>query len=234
MRRTAVAIRHVPFEDLGTFEAVLQEMGYQVRYCESGTDELPDPVDGADLAVVLGGPVGVYETEAYPEMAAERRWVETRMEARRPIVGICLGAQLMAAALGSAVEPMARKEIGFAPLELTEAGKRGPLRHLEGISVLHWHGDSFATPAGAERLAATGLCRDQAFALETWALALQFHAEVDGGSGFERWLLGHAVELAGAGVDPRELRRQAARCADSLRRAARTMFAEWLSGVFGL
>ncbi|HUZ95390.1 MAG TPA: glutamine amidotransferase [Edaphobacter sp.] len=231
MGQTVATIRHVHFEDLGTLEAFLQEAGYQIRYYESGVDELPDPVTGAALAVVLGGPVGVCETEAYPEMASERLWLKTRMEACRPTVGICLGAQLMAAALGSEVGPMGRKEIGFAPLELTEAGRRGPLRHLEGIAALHWHGDSFAIPAGAEHLAATNLCRNQAFALGPRMLGLQFHVEVDGGSGFERWLLGHAVELAGAGIDPHELRRQAAFWTEQLRRAAQAMFAEWLSGI---
>ncbi len=231
MEKTVAAIRHVHFEDLGALEALLQEMGYQIRYYESGVDELPDPVTGAKLAVVLGGPVGVYETEAYPEMASERMWVKTRMEACRPTVGICLGAQLMAAALGTEVGRMNQKEIGFAPLELTAAGRRGPLRHLEGIPVLHWHGDSFAIPVGAEHLAVTNLCRNQAFALGPRMLGLQFHVEVDGGSWFERWLLGHAVELAGAGIDPRELRRQAARWREQLRRAARAMFADWLSGI---
>ncbi len=231
MEKTVAAIRHVHFEDLGTLEALFQERGYRIRYYESGVDELPDPVAGANLVVMLGGPVGVYETEAYPEMAAERTWVKTRMEAHRPTVGICLGAQLMAAALGSEVGPVGHKEIGFAPLELTVAGRRGPLRHLEGISVLHWHGDSFAIPAGAEHLAATDLCRNQAFALGQRMLGLQFHVEVDGGSGFERWLLGHAAELAGAGIDPRELRRQAALWKEPLRRAARAMFAEWLDGM---
>lgn len=233
MEQMVAAIRHVHFEDLGTLEELFQEAGYPIRYYDAGVDELPDPVTGAKLAMVLGGPVGVYETEAYPEMAAERAWVKMRMEASMPTVGICLGAQLMAAALGCEVGPMERKEIGFAPLQLTEAGRRGPLRHLEGISVLHWHGDRFAIPADAEHLAATDLCDNQAFALGPQMLGLQFHVEVDGGSGFERWLLGHAVELARAGIDPRELRQEAARWRDPLRRAARAMFAEWLAGVEG-
>jgi GMP synthase (glutamine-hydrolysing) len=183
------------------------------------------------LAVVLGAPIGVYETAAYPEMAIEQRWVKARIEAGRPTVGICLGAQLMAVVLGSEVGPMGHKEIGFAALELTEAGRRGPLRHLAGIPVLHWHGDSFAIPAGAEPLAATRLCASQAFALGPRMLGLQFHLEVDGGSKFERWLLGHAVELAAAGIDPRELRRQAAQWGEELRRAARIVFTEWLAGI---
>jgi GMP synthase (glutamine-hydrolysing) len=231
MEKTVVAIRHVHFEDLGTLDAVLQDAGYRIRYYEAGVEEIPDELAEAGLAVVLGAPIGVYETAAYPEMAIEQRWVKARIEAGRPTVGICLGAQLMAVVLGSEVGPMGHKEIGFAALELTEAGRRGPLRHLAGIPVLHWHGDSFAIPAGAEPLAATRLCASQAFALGPRMLGLQFHLEVDGGSKFERWLLGHAVELAAAGIDPRELRRQAAQWGEELRRAARIVFTEWLAGI---
>ncbi|MGC9198242.1 MAG: glutamine amidotransferase [Acidobacteriaceae bacterium] len=233
MEQIAAAIRHVHFEDLGTLEPLLHVAGYQIRYYDSGVDELPDPVTGPKLAFILGGPVGVYETEAYPEMAAERAWVKARIEASMPTVGICLGAQLMAAALGAAVGPMEQKEIGFTPLQLTAAGRRGPLRHLEGISVLHWHGDRFAIPAGAEHLAASDLCDNQAFALGPQMLGLQFHVEVDGGRPFERWLLGHAVELAKAGIDPRELRQQSAHWSKPLRQATQAMFAEWLAGVEG-
>ncbi len=231
MRKRVAAIRHVHFEDLGTFEPLLREQGYEIRYCQSGVDELPDALTGAELAVVLGGPVGVYETQAYPEMAAERSWLKARIEAGKPTVGICLGAQLIAAALGAGVGPMGQKEIGFAPLELTATGRRGPLRHLEGVPVLHWHGDSFAIPEGAEHLAATEVCRYQAFALGPRILGLQFHAEVDGGAGFERWLLGHAVELTAARIDPCELRRQAAHGQQRLRRTAHAMFSEWLAGA---
>ncbi len=231
MRKKVAAIRHVHFEDLGTLESLLREQDYEIRYYQSGVNELPDAVTGADLAVVLGGPIGVNETEAYPEMVAERKWLKARIEAGKPTVGICLGAQLMAAAAGAVVEPMGRKEIGFAPLELSVVGRHGPLRHLEGTAVLHWHGDSFTLPAGVEHLAATGVCRNQAFALGRQLLGLQFHLEVDGGREFERWLLGHAVELAGAGIDPNKLRRQAAHWREPLRQAAHAMFAEWLTGI---
>lgn len=232
MLKTAVAIRHVHFEDLGTFEAVLTAAGYRIHYYDLGVHDLwtLDP-PLADLLVVLGGPVGVYETDAYPFLAEERQILEARLEAGRPILGICLGAQQIAATLGAKVAPSGIKEIGFSELTLTDAGRVGPLRHLEGVSVLHWHGDAFQIPEDAENLATTALCATQGFALGRNVLGLQFHPEVDACAGIERWLVGHAAELASAGVDPRALREDAQRFGPALRDAARKALTEWLQGL---
>jgi GMP synthase (glutamine-hydrolysing) len=232
MMKTAVAIRHIHFEDLGSFEAVLTAAGYKIHYYDLGVHELwtldpPLP----DLLIVLGGPVGVYEADAYPFLLEERRILEARLAAARPTLGICLGAQQIAAALGAKVEPSGVKEIGFYELTLTEAGRQGPLRHLEGVSVLHWHGDTFAIPNGAVNLASTPLCATQGFALGRNVLGLQFHAEVDACAGIERWLIGHAAELASVDIDPCKLREDAKRLGPPLREAARTMLREWLQGL---
>lgn len=232
MIKTAVAIRHIHFEDLGSFEAVLTAAGYKIHYYDLGVNELwtldpPLP----DLLIVLGGPVGVYETDAYPFLLEEKRILEARLTAGRPTLGICLGAQQIAAALGTRVAPSGVKEIGFHELTLTEAGRQGPLRHLEGISVLHWHGDTFAIPNGAVNLASTPLCATQGFALGRNVLGLQFHAEVDACTGIERWLIGHAAELASVEIDPRKLREDAKRLGPPLREAAQTMLREWLQGL---
>ncbi len=137
-----------------------------------------DPL-APDLLVVLGGPVGVYQTEAYPFLADELRLLETRLKASRPTLGLCLGSQLIAAAMGAKVAPAGHSEVGFSKLTLNDAGQASPLRHLEGVEVLHWHGDTFALPEGATLLASTELCRHQAFALGPNILALQFHPEPD-------------------------------------------------------
>ncbi|WP_257541778.1 MULTISPECIES: glutamine amidotransferase [unclassified Sphingobium] len=232
MLKTAVVIRHIHFEDLGTFEAVLTAAGYRIHYYDLGVHELwtLDP-PLADLLIVLGGPVGVYETDAYPFLAEERQILEARLEAGCPTLGICLGAQQIAATLGAKVAPSGHKEIGFSELTLTDAGRVGPLRHLEGVSVLHWHGDAFQIPEGAENLATTPLCAAQGFALGRNVLGLQFHPEVDACAGIERWLVGHAAELASVGIDPRSLRDEAVCHGPALRDAARRMLTEWLQGL---
>ena len=232
MLKTAVAIRHIHFEDLGSFEAVLTTAGYRVQYCDLGVNELwtLDP-PLADLLVVLGGPVGVYESDTYPFLIEERRILEARLTANRPTLGLCLGAQQIAAAVGAKVQATGIKEIGFFALTLTDAGREGPLRHLEGVAVLHWHGDAFETPDGAVNLAMTPLCAAQGFALGRNVLGLQFHPEVEACAGIERWLVGHAAELAAAGIDPRALRAEAKRFGPPLRDAARKMLGEWLQGL---
>ncbi|QTL01645.1 glutamine amidotransferase [Aquabacter sp. L1I39] len=232
MLKTAVALRHVHFEDLGTFAPVIEAAGYGVRYVDVGVDPLwtIDPVR-TDLVIALGGPIGVYETRTYPVLLDELDLLRTRLAAGRPTLGLCLGAQMMAAALGAKVGATGVKEIGFSPLALTPDGARGPLRHLADVPVLHWHGDMFDLPAGSLPLAATPLCRNQAFAMGPNVLGLQFHPEADLASGFERWLIGHAAELAGAAIDPVALRLGAARHGDALRQAGSAMLADWLASL---
>src|SRR5262249_11551817 len=154
-----------------------------------------------------------------------------RLAAGRPTFGICLGAQFIARALGAAVAPAGTKEIGFSRLSLTPAGEASPLRHLRGVAVLHWHGDAFAMPDGADRLAATPVCPTQACSKGANIMGVQFHPEADAGRGFERWLIGHAAELSAAKIDPRALRADAEQFHARLREAGQAMFAEWLDAL---
>jgi GMP synthase (glutamine-hydrolysing) len=229
---TAFALRHVHFEDLGTFEPVLSRAGYKTRYIGLGMDDVSalDPLE-PDLVIVLGGPIGVYETVTYPFLRDELQLLQTRLAPGRPTLGICLGAQLIAHALGAAVAPTGNKEIGFSPVTLTPSGETSPLRHLRDVSVLHWHGDAFAIPDGADHLAATSVCAAQAFSKGPNILGVQFHPEVDAEHGFERWLIGHAVELSAAKIDPRALRANAERVHAPLRAAGQAMFSEWLEAL---
>jgi GMP synthase (glutamine-hydrolysing) len=154
----AVVLQHVAFEDLGTLQPLLLAQGWQLQVLQAGVDAL-DPAEVADLLVVLGGPISANDTETYPFVTDSIALLQRRLQQQRPTLGICLGAQLMARALGASVAPSGGKEIGFAPLLLTDEGQRSPLQALQGIPVLHWHGEAFELPAGARRLASTPACR---------------------------------------------------------------------------
>ncbi|MDR2960865.1 MAG: glutamine amidotransferase [Stenotrophomonas sp.] len=222
----AVVLQHVAFEDLGTLHPLLLAQGWQLQVLQAGVDAL-DPAEAADLLVVLGGPISVNDVDLYPFLDDSIALLQRRLLQQRPTLGICLGAQLMARALGAQVAPSGGKEIGFSPLLLTDEGQRSPLLALQGIPVLHWHGEVFELPAGARRLASTPACRHQAFAIGHHALALQCHPELDARQ-FERWLIGHTLELAQAGIDPSDLRAQARRYGAPLAAAATAMFSQWL------
>jgi GMP synthase (glutamine-hydrolysing) len=226
--KSAVAIRHIHFEDLGVVEPFLRRQGYVLRYLDAGVDDLAAvDVASPDLVVVLGAPIGAGDEESYPFLADELALVRHRLDVERPLLGICLGAQLIARVLGAEVKPMGVKEIGFSPLTLTEEGKASPLAALGTVPVLHWHGDQFGIPPGATRLAYTDVCANQAFAMGRAVLGLQFHLEADPAK-IERWLLGHACELGQAGVDPREIRRQAREFGAALSAAAPEVVGQWL------
>lgn len=231
MRKTAVAIRHVYFEDLGSFVPVLEEAGYAIRYCDVGVDDLHAlATEDIDLLVVLGGPIGAYEDDKYPFLGAEIALLEQRLRNRQPTLGICLGAQLVARALGARVYPGPAKEIGWAPVTLTKVGRAGALAHLDGVPVLHWHGDTFDLPAGSERLASTELCSNQAFAFGANILAVQFHPEVEGDL-FERWLIGHASELSHAKLSSQVLRGETKRLAAVAREHGQRCLRAWVDGL---
>ncbi|MGN6325092.1 glutamine amidotransferase [Pseudolysinimonas sp.] len=234
MPRRALAVRHVLFEDLGILEPLLVARGYEVSYADAGIDAVSVASALApELLVVLGGPIGVGDVDRYPVLRDEIAAIAARLDAGLPTLGICLGAQLMAAALGADVAPTGRLELGFAPLTLTSEGRDSVLADLDGVPVLHWHGDQFDIPAGAVRLAETPGFPNQAFAVGASALALQFHPEVDP-TLLERWLIGHAGELTEAGVDPRDLRADAREHGDALTAAGRRVFERWLDGTDAL
>ncbi len=173
-------IRHVEIEDLGYLGASLESHGIDFRYLDAETllEPDPDPPDGP--LIVLGGPMGAYELEKYSFLAPEIEVIRRQLERGQAILGVCLGAQLLAAAAGGRVYPGAHgKEIGWAPVELTEAGTADPLwsGFPRRFNTFHWHGDTFELPTGAEVLARTARY-PQAFRLAPRAYGVQFHPEV--------------------------------------------------------
>ncbi|MCG5074886.1 glutamine amidotransferase [Paraburkholderia tagetis] len=233
MNREVLAIRHVYFEDLGSFERVLGDRGCPVRYVDVGFARVGalNPVS-TSLMVILGGPINACDDARYPTLAPITALIEKRIAAGLPTLGICLGAQLIARVLGARVYASGQQEIGWTPLTLTDAGRASPLRHVDGAStsMLHWHGDTFDLPQGATRLASTPLCENQAFSWGSHVLGLQCHPEVRADR-FEPWLIGHAAEIDAACIDVNLLRAQTAQHGPALEVHASRMFGEWLDAV---
>jgi GMP synthase (glutamine-hydrolysing) len=230
---TALVLRHVEFEHLGILGPLLAARDYQMAWHDAPVADLRGlDAQTPDLVVVLGGPIGVYEQDPYPFLTEELRLVDRRLASGRPLIGICLGAQLIAHALGARVYPGKAKEIGFAPVTLTDAGRCSALAPLgPDIAVLHWHGDTFDLPANTVRLAATALTPNQAFSAGDAVLALQIHAEADTRE-LERWLVGHAHEIASVpGLTVPALRADARRFGPPLMEAGRRVFEAWLDAA---
>jgi GMP synthase (glutamine-hydrolysing) len=231
----AVVLSHVPFEDLGSLQPVLRERGFSIEIIDAATAPFPlQLAELCDLLIVLGGPIGVYETDAYPFLMGEIECVRRRLEAKRPMLGICLGAQVMAAAAGARVYPgTAGAEIGWKPVAWSGAGEPpawfAPLL-AEAPAAFHWHGDTYDLPDGAEPLAKTDQYENQAFQKNGNALALQFHPEVTV-LGLERWYVGHAVELAKRGISVPELRAAGVEHAPRLMLAAQEFWNAWLDAI---
>lgn len=233
--RTCLTLQHVSFEDLGTLEPLVRALGMQIVTRQAGVDDLGSEGArqewlNADLVVVLGGPIGVYEQDRYPFIADELDRVRERLASGKPLIGICLGAQMIAAASGQRVYPGPAKEIGFKPLIPSEAGQSSCLQALAdcGHQVLHWHGDTFDLPPQATLLASTDLVRNQVFTIGDTVLGLQCHLEAAPDQ-LERWLIGHTAELTAADIDLHTLRADRDRWGDALSQASQTVFMRWLA-----
>jgi len=233
--RRALVLSHLAFEDLGSLEAPLRERGFEIESVVAATARFPLPQAGfCDLLVVLGGPIGVYDQHNYPFLKDEILCIAERLAARQPILGICLGAQLMAAALGAGVYPGQNgAEIGWFPIQAASEANPpewfAPLL-TSGLFLFHWHGDTFDLPPGALHLAKTDRYANQAFAIGDCALGLQFHPEVSA-DGLESWYVGHACELHHAGIAVANLRSSAHEHAAALEAAAARFWKLWLDAI---
>lgn len=168
-----MALRHVAFEDLGLFAPIMEREGWDVAFCEAAVDDLSHhSIKNAELLIILGGPIGVCETDDYPFLTAEIALIEYRLSRDLPTLGICLGSQLMARALGGRVFKGPVKEIDWGTVDLTQQGRSSCLKALQGDDavVLHWHGDTFDLPREATRLASNRNYENQAFSTDATRL----------------------------------------------------------------
>ena len=229
MTRTALILQHDPSIHLGNIGPVLRDAGYDVRVVDVTTEDVAaiDPNE-ADLVVVLGGEMGAYQTEEYPFLADEQALLRARLDAERPTLGVCLGAQLMAGALGERVYKGDSMQIGFRRVEPTAAGASSPIRHFGDVPVVEWHGDTFELPERATLLASSSDYSNEAFAIGDFALAVQFHPEVTDEM-HEQWVSDGYNELDEHALDPDALREDRAAYSSGMQEASRRAFSEWLA-----
>ena len=170
-----LVLRHESFEGLGVFEDALARRAVSFFYHDLGGDI---PRENFPAAIVMGGAMSA--NDALPGLARELQWIERALHAGTPLLGICLGSQLIAKALGARVYRNPELEIGWAPVSFTAAGRADPLfRSLPSpANFFHWHGETFDLPAGAEWLAYSEKCRHQAYRYRANVYGLQFHPEV--------------------------------------------------------
>jgi GMP synthase - Glutamine amidotransferase domain len=171
--------QHAPFEGPGSIADWANERGHTIETTHLYAGEVPPPPDSFDWLVVMGGPMSVHDEAVHPWLRTEKAILREAIDAGKTVVGICLGAQLIARVLGAAVRKNTWQEIGWHPIAFTPAASRSPLRDIctRPLEVLHWHGETFDLPAGAVRLAGSEACANQIFLMGDRVLGLQCHLE---------------------------------------------------------
>ncbi len=177
MKMRAHYLQHVPFEGLGCIAPLLEAKGYELTHTRLyESTELPD-IQAIDLLVIMGGPMSVNDEHKFPWLISEKQFVREAIAAGKPVLGICLGAQIIANAMGASVFPNKMKEIGWFPIHAVNSNKQSVFLFPPSITVFHWHGETFDLPPGAIPLAKSEACENQAFQIGQTVIALQFHLE---------------------------------------------------------
>jgi GMP synthase (glutamine-hydrolysing) len=234
-----LVVQHVAFEILGTLNPLLKSAGFRIRYVNFGRHPHAQPrLDGYHGLVVLGGPMNADQFDQYPHLKTEVHLIEDALEREVPILGICLGAQLLAMALGAEVKRNRQKEIGWYDVSLTDEGKQDPLfAHFAPTErIFQWHGDTFDVPESCVHLAASPTCANQAFRYRSNVYGLQFHMEVDEPL-IERWLRvpihRKEIESLKGSVNPETIRLETTQHIDRLKALSDRTFGELIK-LFGV
>ena len=225
---------HKSLKDSGAFQKMLEARGADIELrlaYDEGVKDI-DPL-AHDLTLFMGGPMGAYQTDLFPYLKDEVSYIEKRLQAEKPYLGICLGGQLMAAAMGAEVYPgKAGKEIGWHEIAVNEEGQKTSLKHLDAgkTGMMQWHGDTFDLPKEATLLASSDLYKNQAISYGSKALGFQFHPEVTN-INIELWLALGQNELQQAGLNVPLLRAQTLDHLETLDTQRTKFFNEWLDEV---
>ncbi|MEW6489094.1 MAG: gamma-glutamyl-gamma-aminobutyrate hydrolase family protein [Thermodesulfobacteriota bacterium] len=222
-------IQHIEWEPPGRISEALAGRGVELTPIRVYAGEaVPREMGDAGALVVMGGPMGVYEEAEHPFLREELRLIEDALRRERPILGTCLGSQLLAAALGARVRPGPRKELGWHEVILTPEGRADPLwaEAPDVFAALHWHGDVFDLPHGAMRLARSELTETQSFRYGTSAYGLLFHMEVTKPI-VQDWVTHFSGELGEAGVSGAEVLAGAREHLANLHRIGDACYATW-------
>jgi GMP synthase (glutamine-hydrolysing) len=222
-------VQHIVCETLGTIADALEGAGISYQYIRPfAGDRVPEEMGDASGLIVMGGPMGVYEQGAYPFLADEMRLIEKALQAQVPILGVCLGSQLLAATLGAAVTKGQRKEIGWYPVTLADSCRDDPL--WSGVespfTAYHWHGDVFDLPSGATALASSAMTKCQAFRYGRSAYGFLFHMEVTPQI-IQNMVETFSDELREAKVDGAEILRRAPDHLPRLQAIGSLVFQRW-------
>lgn len=170
-------LQHVPFEGLGSIAPWLKNAGYEISCTQFfNTEELPEIAD-IDFLIVMGGPMSVNDGQEYPWLTLEKQFIKNAVEAEIPVLGICLGAQLIASAMGAKVFQNSVKEIGWYPVRAVKPKRNSVFQFPEETDVFHWHGETFSLPDDATQIARSEGCANQAFQIGNNIIGLQFHLE---------------------------------------------------------
>lgn len=173
------SLQHVSFEDIGSMQKDLQADGHSLTTTHWYKGDQAPELDSFDLLIVMGGPMGVYDDEEYPWLTAEKQLIGAAIAAGKKVLGVCLGAQLIACVLGAHVSRNPDREIGWFPLQINADAKTHPIAAIlaDCPQVFHWHGDTFELPGEAQLLASSQACANQAYVIDNRIYGFQFHLE---------------------------------------------------------